>query len=85
MTGVTIAIPTFNRGTILVETIRQLLALEVPADEIVVVDQTPVQPPEVAAALAQWDADGSIRWIRLPKPSIPSSTRSIRSRYRARL
>ena len=34
---ITIAIPTYNRGVILVETIERLLALTPPADELVIV------------------------------------------------
>jgi GT2 family glycosyltransferase len=64
---ITIAIPTYNRGPILVETIEQLLRLTPPADEIVIVDQTKSYPPEIEAKLRQFP----IRWIRLPEPSIP--------------
>jgi len=56
----TIAIPTYNRQAIAVETVVRLLAFGVP---IVVVDQTPT-PHEPLAALP-------IRLIRLPEPSIP--------------
>jgi GT2 family glycosyltransferase len=66
--NVTVAIPTFHRGTILVETIDLLLGLPVPPDEIVVVDQTPAHPPDVEARLAGYTG---IRLIRLPQPSIP--------------
>ena len=57
---ITIAIPTYNRQQIVVETIERLLPFGVP---IVVVDQTP-SPHEPLAALP-------IRLIRLPEPSIP--------------
>jgi GT2 family glycosyltransferase len=57
---ITIAIPTYNRQEIVVETIERLLPLGAP---IVVVDQTP-SPHEPLAALP-------IRLIRLPEPSIP--------------
>jgi GT2 family glycosyltransferase len=67
----TIAIPTFERGAVLCDTIEQLLALEPPADEIVIVDQTRVHPPEVAARLDAWERARNIRVIRLDAPSIP--------------
>jgi GT2 family glycosyltransferase len=67
----TIAIPTYNRGTILVDTIARLLALDPPASEIVIADQTREHPPDVAARLAAWHAEGAIRHLRLPEPSIP--------------
>jgi GT2 family glycosyltransferase len=67
----TVAIPTYNRGPILLDTIRQLLALETRAAEIVVVDQTADHPPEIAQRLARHHEGGDIRLIRLPHPSIP--------------
>src|SRR5688572_28177627 len=66
----TIAIPTYERGTVLCDTIEQLLALEPRADEIVIVDQTPAHPPEVAARLEVWERASAIRVIRLDAPSI---------------
>jgi GT2 family glycosyltransferase len=69
----TIAIPTFNRGRVLCDTVEMLLSLEPPADEILIVDQTPEHPPGVAARMADWESAGSIRVIRLPQPSIPKA------------
>jgi GT2 family glycosyltransferase len=57
---ITIAIPTYNRQEIAVQTVERLLPLGAP---IVVVDQT-AAPHEPLAALP-------IRLIRLPEPSIP--------------
>ena len=65
-----IAIPTYERGAILCDTIELLLALSPPADEIVIVDQTPAHPPQVAARLRQLEESGRIRLIRLDAPSI---------------
>lgn len=73
MSGITIAIPTYNRGAILVETIERLLVLEPKADEIVIVDQTPAHPPEIATKLETWSRSGAIRWERLEKPSVPAA------------
>lgn len=67
----TIAIPTYNRGAVLCDTIDMLLALPHRADEIVIVDQTPQHPEEVEAKLRAFEASGAIRMIRLPAPSIP--------------
>lgn len=67
----TIAIPTYERGAILCDTIELLLALEPRALEIVIVDQTPAHPPEVAARLRAWQDAKAIRVIRLAQPSIP--------------
>jgi GT2 family glycosyltransferase len=69
----TIAIPTYNRGAILCDTLEHLLALEPPADEIMIVDQTRAHPPEVEARLRDWEAAGAIRILRLDAPSIPGA------------
>jgi GT2 family glycosyltransferase len=70
---ITVAIPTYNRGAILVETIARLLALDITADAILIMDQTPEHPPEIEQVLSSWSAEGSIRWLRLPQPSIPGA------------
>jgi GT2 family glycosyltransferase len=67
----TIAIPTYGRGTVLCETIAMLLRLDPRADEILIVDQTAEHPPEVTTQLTEWETDGAIRVIRLQAPSIP--------------
>jgi GT2 family glycosyltransferase len=65
--ALTIAIPTYNRGAIVVETVHRLLRLDPPPAAILVVDQTEEATPD----LAQWNEAGVIRWIRLARPSIP--------------
>jgi GT2 family glycosyltransferase len=67
----TIAIPTYERGAVLCDTIEYLLALDPRADEILIVDQTRRHPPEVAARLEAWERTNAIRMIRLDAPSIP--------------
>lgn len=71
MSNVTVAIPTYNRGAILVETIARLLRLTPPPAEILIVDQTRAHDDAVAARLEAWSRGGAIRWIRLPEPSVP--------------
>ena len=66
---VTIAIPTYNRGLMVVDTLMRLFALEPAAAEIVVVDQT----PHATGELSRWHDEGRIRWIRMPQPSIPQA------------
>lgn len=68
---VTIAIPTFNRGGILLQTLRRLFALDPRARDIVVVDQTAAHPDPVRRELADLAALGEIRLIRLERPSVP--------------
>ncbi|HUR82865.1 MAG TPA: glycosyltransferase [Thermoanaerobaculia bacterium] len=70
---ITIAIPTYNRGTILVETIERLLQLTPRAEAIVIADQTTTHPPGVEDRLRAWHDAQVIRWLRLPEPSIPKA------------
>lgn len=65
----TIAIPTYKRGAILIETLDRLLELDPPAHEVIVVDQTPEHPPHVAARLDE--LRDRITLITLDRPSIP--------------
>ena len=64
---ITVAIPTYNRGAIVVETVRRLLALDPKPDVIIVVDQS----AEPNAELARLHDERRIRLIRLDAPSIP--------------
>src|SRR5687767_8608230 len=68
---ITIAIPTYNRGAILVETIERLLELEPRAAAIVIADQTATHQTEIETRLREWHESGAIRWLRLGTPSIP--------------
>ena len=68
-----IAIPTYNRGPILVESLPKLFALDPAPAEIIVVDQTEGLERDVEAQLREWNDAGRIRWIRLPQPSIPGA------------
>lgn len=69
----TIAIPTYRRGAIVVETIERLLALPTRAAAILIVDQTSDHPREVETRLEAWHREGAIEWIRLPRPTIPGA------------
>ena len=68
--GLSIVIPTLGRESVLLDTLRHLLALEDPADEILVVDQTPRHEPATEAALAAWEASGLVRVIRRSPPAV---------------
>jgi len=70
---VTIAIPTYQRGEVLIDTVRLLLAQTPPAAEIILVDQTPDPAPAVREQLAQWQAAGQARWLRRAQPSVPAA------------
>lgn len=65
---VSICIPTYERGPVLVSTLEQLVGQ---AGELLVVDQTPRHPPDVSARLEAWAGAGAVRWIRLERPAIP--------------
>jgi len=64
---ITVAIPTYNRGAIVAETVRRLFELDPPPEAIIVVDQS----AEENKPLAEWNRQGRIRLIRLDQPSIP--------------
>ncbi len=67
---ITVAIPTYGREAVLVETLRLVLALEPGPTELLVVDQTPRHEEATEAALAAWAESGAIRRLRLSPPSI---------------
>jgi GT2 family glycosyltransferase len=71
MSRISVAIPTYNRGQILIKTLEQLLDLKKKPSEILVVDQTTTHPPDVIARLESLSSSGDIRWIQLAAPSIP--------------
>ena len=70
---VTVAIPTYRRERVLIETLEYLLALAPPPAEILVLDQTERHEAGTTDALRRLDEAGAIRWVRLPKPSIPKA------------
>ena len=71
--SITIAIPTFGRDRVLVETIRHVLALMPPPAEVIVLDQTQKHVPEVFRTLEAWHHSGAIRWLCLSEPLIPGA------------
>lgn len=70
---ISIVIPTYRRDQILLETIGHLLRLQPRPAEVLVVDQTPRHAPETEFRLRQLDGAGTIRWLRLARPSIPAA------------
>jgi GT2 family glycosyltransferase len=66
-----VAVPTYRRGTALLDTLSHLLALDPPPGEILVVDQTEDHPADVAERLRELEAAGSIRRLHFTPPSIP--------------
>ncbi len=70
---IAIAIPTFGRDEVLVDTIRTCLEQQEPAGELMVLDQTPVHTAEVERTLREWHESGVIRWERLTRASQPAA------------
>jgi GT2 family glycosyltransferase len=68
---ISIVIPTLHRGQVLIDSLRDLLALPCGPDEVLLVDQTPEHPEDVQAGLQALAADPRVRWLRLQQPSIP--------------
>lgn len=71
--ALSVAIPTYERGPVLVKTLEHLLQQQPAAGEILVVDQTERHPAEVEARLRQWDRQGMVRWIRKDRPSVAAA------------
>ncbi len=70
---VSIAIPTYRREAMLVDTVQSLLRLAIPAAEVLVLDQTERHEPDTEHFLRTQAAAGNLRWLRLPDPSIPKA------------
>ena len=68
--NLTVAIPSYGRNQVLVETIAALLALDPPPVDFLLVDQTPNHDAPTEAALTAWQQEGRLRWLRLVRPSI---------------
>ena len=68
--SISIVIPTFNRGKVLIDTIAYLLELDIEASEIIVVDQTQAPSSDVRTALENWNTSGVIQWLVLSQPSV---------------
>ena len=67
---VSVAIPTYQRGTVLLETIESLQSLVPTSLEVIVVDQTAKHEAKIEQALTELYEKHIIRWYRLDKPSI---------------
>jgi GT2 family glycosyltransferase len=74
--ALTIAIPTYCREWVLVETVHHLLSLNAPTIEILVVDQSPSHTPQVENELSRLCSLGKIRLVKLNEPSIPKAMNS---------
>jgi GT2 family glycosyltransferase len=73
MLDLSIAIPTYRREKVLVETLTYLIESEHRAAEILVIDQTPSHEAATDNMLKAMEASGEIRWLRLPQPGITAA------------
>ncbi|OLZ11685.1 glycosyltransferase family 2 protein [Sulfobacillus thermosulfidooxidans] len=70
---VSIIIATYHRNESLVNTITDVLNLDYPSYEILVIDQDPCHSPTVHDVLETWHKNHTIRWIQTPKPGLTRS------------
>jgi GT2 family glycosyltransferase len=70
-TDLTIAIPTYRREQVLLETVSLFLSFNVQNIEILVLDQSASHIPHVQNELSRLHALGQIRLLKLNEPSIP--------------
>ena len=73
LVNISVAIPTYRREEILLDTLNQLLALRRRAHEILVIDQTVNHREKTTVGLENLAKSGEIVWHRLSHPSIPKA------------
>jgi len=73
VTTCSIVVPTFQRRSVAIDSLHQLLPLLGVGDELILVDQTPDHPAEIQAELTKLHHTGRIQWLRLSAPNIPSA------------
>lgn len=71
--AISVILPTYRRGEILLQTLWHLKNQDLPPAEILVIDQTREHPAFVGKELSHLETSGFIRWIRLDRPSIPAA------------
>lgn len=70
---VCVAIPTYNRERVLINTLKQVFNQVPPADEVLVIDQTIEHASETRSFLSRSEASGQIRWFRQQPPNLPGA------------
>ncbi len=68
-----IAIPTYGREQVLLDTLTALLTLEPAPEELLLIDQTPRHEAATTAQLLHWQEQGVLRWLRQEEPSITAA------------
>ncbi len=74
---IAIGIPTYNRGDVLLETIRNALRLSPLPHEIIIVDQSEWYPSGFEGELAKLLTDGKIIYLRQDIPNLPMARNRI--------
>lgn len=74
---IAIGIPTFNRGDVLLHTIRNALILDPPPHEIIIVDQSEWYPPGFADELSELLIVRNIIYLRQDVPNLPAARNRI--------
>lgn len=67
--GLSVVMPTFGRGRVMLETLRAIL--EQQPDELLLVDQNPAHEATIRLGLERFEASGCLRRVLLKRPSIP--------------
>lgn len=70
---VAVAVPTFNRNDILIDTLKGVSSQYPPADEVLVIDQSEEHTPEVQSQLDAWHKEGQIHYLHQSPPNLPSA------------
>jgi GT2 family glycosyltransferase len=73
MTRLTVAIATYRREQVLLDTIDYVRLLQPAPAEILVIDQTEQHSPKTAARLTELSQAGQIVWVRRTVPSITAA------------
>lgn len=68
-----VAIPTYGRDQVLIESIQLLLNLDADPWELLIIDQTPSHSATAEEQLRLWHDQGKLRWIHQSPPSIPAA------------
>lgn len=73
MLGISVVVPTYRRGRVLLETLEHSLGQLDPRDELLVIDQTEQHEGVTEERLSELHAAGAIGWIRQQPPSITAA------------
>ncbi len=71
--SLSIAIPTFGRERVLLDTLEQVLVAKPTDAELLVIDQTPEHEDATQKRLQTWSDAGAIRWIIQQPPSLTAA------------